>query len=815
MKNRGYAINWIVPGLVLLLLWVQPAQAQEPELTVDQTGIVLQGAPGATIYFPVDVRTGPQGAANIGLSIDALSQTTGPNAVILGEQITFSPPGFDLPAGVTRRRVWGKVSPLPAQAGDYGGTLMVTYGVSPTQRLEVPVSLTVHHAPVAVTPLAGPVVQLSGRSGELQTSLRLTAAEEVPGVTLTAEPLLNIDDKTLSIRPDQVALTPATLNLAAGQSVLVTVSISDDILPGTYQGNLFFHQAGQSYELGTRLPVTITAQSTPVLDFSPDNVTAQLIQCGGWLGLDCALARLLPADYLQAGVNLLAKNQTAGPVVIEDIQPGLQRLGAVNLGSAEDLLRPPAVPLRVSPQSQQDLNLSVPAGWHEPGRYKGTVTFYLADEGGRHRPDDLKSVSVDVNIRQGPLGALLLIIIGIAGGRLFQLLSSGQIKLLQQYYQLRRQMLPYESQLPPDDQRRLETYAEDLRWQIYNQELEKMAEKLAAFGQRPKTLLTWRQNERTIAEALQPLEPADQQAVQAICDTVERRIFDDKAVEPVAEVEAILGRVEPLKNLRQLERDLPQAGLSTFATDRLVAAVHQGREMVLAGDIKNANKQYQQTQRAKQLLPAVQQVRKQAQPYKQTDPNKARLLLARADQAERAICDFDFDLAEHWLDQAEDDLLSWGINTGAAASGSAGQSMGGPTAPAAWLSQIATALNSARQQLGQWSQALFQGSAPSGTVTAAADQPTLNRRAGWWLRWQGFIAAIGPELGLRLGTPLVWLITVVLTALIGFYTLYVQQGVTFGANPLWDSVTLLLWGLTSDVAGATLDKLASLRKGGS
>ena len=51
-----------------------------------------------------------------------------------------------------------------------------------------------------------------------------------------------------------------------------------------------------------------------------------------------------------------------------------------------------------------------------------------------------------------------------------------------------------------------------------------------------------------------------------------------------------------------------------------------------------------------------------------------------------------------------------------------------------------------------------------------------------------------------------------LTAVVGFQALYVAQGTTFGANPVNDYLPLVLWGLTSDVTGATISKLADLYK---
>jgi hypothetical protein len=57
-------------------------------------------------------------------------------------------------------------------------------------------------------------------------------------------------------------------------------------------------------------------------------------------------------------------------------------------------------------------------------------------------------------------------------------------------------------------------------------------------------------------------------------------------------------------------------------------------------------------------------------------------------------------------------------------------------------------------------------------------------------------------------TPLVrWLLYVVLLLVllaVGLDSLYVTKGATFGAHPFADYLSLILWGLGSDVAGRTL-----------
>jgi hypothetical protein len=73
----------------------------------------------------------------------------------------------------------------------------------------------------------------------------------------------------------------------------------------------------------------------------------------------------------------------------------------------------------------------------------------------------------------------------------------------------------------------------------------------------------------------------------------------------------------------------------------------------------------------------------------------------------------------------------------------------------------------------------------------------------------GLLEKISPvEAGLGLGTHLLGLLVYLGLLVIGFQTLYVNQGATFGSNGIFDYVGLILWGLTADVASRGLGNLA-------
>ena len=55
--------------------------------------------------------------------------------------------------------------------------------------------------------------------------------------------------------------------------------------------------------------------------------------------------------------------------------------------------------------------------------------------------------------------------------------------------------------------------------------------------------------------------------------------------------------------------------------------------------------------------------------------------------------------------------------------------------------------------------------------------------------------------------PLISLLILVLLMLLGFQTLYVKSGFTFGVGGLYDYLGLFLWGISADVAQRTLFNL--------
>ena len=86
-----------------------------------------------------------------------------------------------------------------------------------------------------------------------------------------------------------------------------------------------------------------------------------------------------------------------------------------------------------------------------------------------------------------------------------------------------------------------------------------------------------------------------------------------------------------------------------------------------------------------------------------------------------------------------------------------------------------------------------------GARTIAHDDATSGRR---WERISAFATKAAVVLH-----PSLELIGVLLLAFVGFEALYVNGSATFGANPVADYLTAIVWGLSADVAARTITSL--------
>ncbi|MBD2198393.1 MULTISPECIES: hypothetical protein [Calothrix] len=115
---------------------------------------------------------------------------------------------------------------------------------------------------------------------------------------------------------------------------------------------------------------------------------------------------------------------------------------------------------------------------------------------------------------------------------------------------------------------------------------------------------------------------------------------------------------------------------------------------------------------------------------------------------------------------------------------------------------------------------------PDPTLTAAANEAAIAKNSAesatkvqkipaakfaWWRRLLIVTAGVSNELRaeatLWVVRPLLSLTLLIGLSLVGIRALYVEKGLTFGANPFSDYLELILWGLSADVASRSLSSL--------
>ena len=92
--------------------------------------------------------------------------------------------------------------------------------------------------------------------------------------------------------------------------------------------------------------------------------------------------------------------------------------------------------------------------------------------------------------------------------------------------------------------------------------------------------------------------------------------------------------------------------------------------------------------------------------------------------------------------------------------------------------------------------------------------PSRLRRGGEWVLKLLTGSAIPAEVSLWFIPPFLYITLIVGLYFVGMGSIYVDKGLSFGANPLADYMGLFLWGLSSDVASRTLTNLGELSGGG-
>ena len=295
------------------------------------------------------------------------------------------------------------------------------------------------------------------------------------------------------------------------------VKVNGIKVPGTYEGQVELLLPGQKRSEAMVIPLTVMAKAKPALVpvKGGEQVRRQLVRCS-W-GLDCALAQLLlPASAFQNQWELKLDNPVEAPVsltstevVLEGQQTGYQ------ITKAE--VESPPSPATLA--ANQIINL--PLKWKRsqipPDRYTGWV--YLTLDGREER----LAIPVDLNMRIGPLLPLLVLLVGIALGRLFKYMQEKgipQSDALGKVNELEQQI----AEADPEDQKILTPMVKQVRKSVYQMDLETVTAKVEVIADRLDCLkklrslehqLAGKEQNSTVAEVLQQINAARNQILQS------------------------------------------------------------------------------------------------------------------------------------------------------------------------------------------------------------------------------------------------------------------------------------------------------------
>ncbi|MBK8988207.1 MAG: hypothetical protein IPM39_19430 [Chloroflexi bacterium] len=786
-------------------------QAQERLVVFQEEGeLLLQGTPGSSVVAPVTIISGETAVTNITFTLDVLINRDQSNEAISGTVATFTPNNFNI-APHTTRTVLLSIPVVPDKTGTYRGELRVQSDEG--EMLSRVVTLNIAYAGLEITPSTAQIM-ISGSVSNLQHAIWLASPfGDAKEIKLVAGQLRNTSNQEV-IQPTQVSLKEASVDLRRGDRRLVTISITgENILPGTYTGQIYFVQKNQLVDEALKLDLTVTVFGAPSVTLPQGGtVIAHLIRPKG--GPNEFFARwLMPADYRQDGLTLQIQNDGLDAVRLTSVQTAIMRYGSVNATGVPDILNVTTPTMTVPAGETAVVRLQTPQMDVLPGAYKGAITMLLTDVSGSQRSQIKQMVQVDLSVRNGPALALFLILLGIIFGRIVNVANSDQVRLLGEYYRLENQVRKVKANIPEEYYPDLERIREDgkmIRDAIYTGKSDMLAERLKNWEKKPDKLRLYIANYPLLEKTFQEdnLSDEDVQILERYAKDIRQRIHDDETLNVKTDLSRLIKVAAPLRRLRQLEEEITAANFAKKEIDFFMQHLGTARLALLNGEENTANNIHNNLAKALNIFPDIVRIEKEAKEVFSGKPRELLKLERELNIAHREVTQFQFeqalqrlfDIREKLVEELEpqNDIQPMGdfdvLEENDRAS-------------------IRLSLDGVAERLA------LMRTAPTPVFVdeqILLEQPSELKEETRWrrfvarikLRLLGLVTNFRPELGLRLGRPLVWIITVTLLVLTGFQTLYVAQGITFGANPMTDYLVLFLWGVTSDVSGATVSSLA-------
>jgi hypothetical protein len=255
---------------------------------------------------------------------------------------------------------------------------------------------------------------------------------EIKDLQLLPSDLLNTDDDSVAIARSEITI-PTGISLNDGQPRDVRVTVNNITRPGEYKGNLKFMVSGQRESKPLEIPLELNIDAEPNVVPISDNLNLQVVRCQNFIS--CGLATwLLPDGVVQDKWTVQLDNQTLIPVKLTDATVIMQGEKTGNHVNNNDLFFP--VPKKeLKAQKVEFIDLKINRNQLSPDRYQGTLRFKLENA------DEPVKINATIAVRDTPIFALIVILVGIFVGRLAQDMESPnaqkQVKLYPRYVQLR------------------------------------------------------------------------------------------------------------------------------------------------------------------------------------------------------------------------------------------------------------------------------------------------------------------------------------------------------------------------------------------
>ncbi|NET44149.1 hypothetical protein [Okeania sp. SIO2B3] len=264
-------------------------------------------------------------------------------------------------------------------------------------------------------------------------NVRLTVTGgEIKDLQLLPSDLNNTDDDSVVIDRSEIRI-PTGISLSDGQPRDVRVKVNNITHPGEYKGKLNFMLSGQTEGKPLEIPLELNIDAEPNVVPVSDNLNLQVVRCQNFLS--CGLATwLLPDGVVQDKWTVQLDNQTLIPVKLTDATVVMQGEKTGNPVNNNDIFFP--VPKQeLKAQKVEFIDLKINGNQLSPDRYQGTLRFKLENA------DEPVKINATVVVRDAPIFALIVILVGILVGRLAQDMENPkaqkQVKLYPRYVQLR------------------------------------------------------------------------------------------------------------------------------------------------------------------------------------------------------------------------------------------------------------------------------------------------------------------------------------------------------------------------------------------